>query len=209
MSQVKELLEKRTQSKKKKPNFIRRNVHKKKRLKSSWRRPRGLHNKQRLKKRGHVKNPSSGYRASKRVRGIHKSGLVLVTVSNLNQLNLVTKNQGIVLSSNLGDKKRKIIIEEIKKKGLPLLNLDADKTLARIESKIKERQELQKKKLEKKKEKKKGIEAKVKKEEVKKEEAKKEEAKKEEAEKKEPELTDEEKKKLEKQEKDKLLTKKT
>lgn len=209
MSQVKELLEKRTKIKKKKPNFIRRNIHTKKKLKSSWRRPRGLHNKLRLKKKGHVKNPSSGYKSSKKIRGFHKSGLLPVLVLNLSQLNSITKEQGIVLSSNLGDKKRKIIIEEIKKKGLALLNLDADKTLARIESKIKERQELQKKKLEKKKEKKKGIEAKVKKEEVKKEELKKKEAKKEEAEKKELELTDEEKKKLEKQEKDKLLTKKT
>jgi len=199
MSNLKELLEKRLKIKKRRPVFVRKETRKKKKLKLSWRRAKGLHNKLRLKKKGYVKSPGSGYRVPRRVKGVHKSGLIPVLVSNLNQLNSITKDQGVMLSSKIGDKKRLVFITEIKKRGLTLLNLDADKTITRIESGVKERKELRKKKLEKKKEKKKGIEEKVKKEEVKKKEKEKEE----------PELTEEEKKKLEKQEKDKLLTKKT
>jgi len=199
MKEQKTLLEKRRQIKKKKPAFVRKEYHRKKKLSGAWRRPKGLHNKQRLKRKSHSPNPSSGYRAPSRVRRLHKSGLIPVLISNINQLDSIRKEQGIILSSHLGNKKRALLIREIKKRSLALLNLDADKTLTRIESQIKERQEIQKKKLQKRREKKKGIEEKVKKEEVKKEKEEKEK----------PELTEEEKKKLEKQEKDKLLTKKT
>jgi len=195
MSSAKDLLEKRTQIKKKKPRFIRKDANKKKRLSKAWRRPRGLHNKQRLKRRGVPPSPSSGYRAPKEVRGLHKTGLVPVIVSNIKQLDSMKKDAGVVLSSKIGDKKRHALLLEIKKRNLALLNLDADKTIARIETKMKQRKEEQEKKLKRKEEKRKGIEEKAK--------------KKEEAKKKEPDLTDEEKKKLEKQEKDKLLTKKT
>ncbi|MBW2991148.1 hypothetical protein KY348_05600 [Candidatus Woesearchaeota archaeon] len=223
MMDSKELLDKRTRAKKKKPVFVRRAIHKKKRIGSSWRRPRGLHNKQRLKRRGYLRSPGTGYKAPAKIRGAHRTGLIPVLVSNTRQLAGLTKEHGIILSSKLGDNKRKSLVEEIKKQGLTLLNLDADKTLAGIENKLRERKEEKRKKAEKRKAKKKGIEEKVKKEELKKKEEikkeeevkkkeeteKQEEVKKKAAEKKEAELSDEEKKKLEKQEKDKLLTKRT
>ncbi len=199
MTEVKELLGKRTQAKKKKPGFVRKDHRKKKGLAKLWRRPRGLHNKQRLKKKGHVKNPSSGYRVPAKVRGLHKSGVRPVIISNIGQLESLTKKDGVLLSSRIGDKKRKLLIEELKKKGFPLLNLDADVTITKIDEKVRERQEKKKKKTAEVK-KKKGIEEKVKKAEKTKE--KPEEDKKE-------ELAEDEKKKLEKQEKDKLLTKRT
>lgn len=195
MKDKKSLLEKRTLIKKKKPCFIRKDHHKKKKLGLSWRRARGLHNKQRLQKKGRLKLPKSGYRVPKEIRGFHKTGLFPMIVSNLKHLDLVTDDRGVLLSARIGDQKRKLIIEEIKKRGLVLLNLDADLTLTRIEDKIKRRKEERKKKTDRRKEKKKGIEEKVKKEEKSKE--------------KKEELSDKEKKKLEKQEKDKLLTKKT
>ena len=201
MSDQKALLEKRNRMKKKKPGFIRKDHNKKRKLGVAWRGARGLHNKQRLRKKGHVKTPSSGYGSPKKVKGTHKSGLFPVLVTELSQLSSLKKDTGVILSSRLGDRKRKIITEEIKKKGLVLLNRDADKTIARIEADLKERQAERRKRLEKQKEKKKGIEEKVKKEEAKKKEEKSEEKK--------LELTEEEKKKLEKQEKDKLLTKRT
>ncbi|KYK24575.1 hypothetical protein AYK26_03280 [Euryarchaeota archaeon SM23-78] len=197
MSELKELLEKRIQVKKKRPAFTRKDAHKKKKLRGPWRRPRGLHNKKRLKGRSHGSRPSTGYRAPSSVRGIHRSGLTPVLVSSIRQLASLTKEHGIILSSRLGNKKKQTLIAEIMKKHLVLLNLEPDKTLEQIEAKLKERQKIRKEKFEMRKEKKKGIEEKVKREEAKK------------AEKKEEELTDEEKKKLEKEEKDKLLTKRT
>ncbi len=201
MSNIKALLEKRKETKRKKPLFIRKDIYKKARIGKSWRKPRGLDNKQRLCKRGPAKKISNGYRAPKEIRGFHKSGLMPVIVSNISQLNSITKEQGVILSAKIGNKKRQMLIIEAKKKDLVLLNLDADKTLEKIQAELKQRQESRKKALETDKEKKKSIEEKVKKAEP------KEEIKKEEGKKEEPQLSDEEKKKLEKEEKDKLLTK--
>lgn len=206
MSEFKELLEKRTKAKKKKPKFLRKDHFKKPKLSKKWKKPRGLHNKLRLKKKGHSKNPSRGYGSPVKIRGFHNSGLVPVLVSNIGNLEEITKEKGVLLSSRIGDRKRRAIIEETKKRGFVLLNLDADKVVAKIDLKLKERKDKKKKKKEEKKEKKekkKGIEEKVKKEEKKAEEKKKK------AEMKTEEPTEEEKKKIEKKEKDKFLTKKT
>ena len=217
MSNIKALLEKRKETKRKKPLFIRKDIYKKARIGKSWRKPRGLDNKQRLCKRGPAKKISNGYRAPKEIRGFHKSGLMPVIVSNISQLNSITKEQGVILSAKIGNKKRQMLIIEAKKKDLALLNLDADKTLEKIQVELKQRQESRKKALETDKEKKKSIEEKVKKAEPKEETSKQKlavpeklnfsEIKKEEGKKEEPQLSDEEKKKLEKENKDKLLTK--
>jgi large subunit ribosomal protein L32e len=200
MSDTKKLLEIRKAMKKKRPSFMRKDIYKKSRLGSSWRKPRGLDNKQRLCKRGPAKKISNGYRAPGEIRGLHNSGLIPIVVSNIFQLNALTKEHGVIISGKVGDRKRSLIIAETKKKGLEVLNFDADKRAEQIATELKQRKESQKKKLdeqkEKEKEKKKGIDEKVKKEEQK--EPKKEE---------EAQLSDEEKKKLEKEEKDKLLTK--
>jgi large subunit ribosomal protein L32e len=216
MSDIKALLEKRKAMKKKKPLFIRKDIYKKARVGKSWRKPRGLDNKQRLCKRGPPKKISNGYRAPKEIRGFHKSGLIPIVVSNISQLNSLTKEQGAILSAKIGNKKRQMLINEAKKKNVMLLNLDADKTLEKIQAELKQRQESRKKALEteKEKEKKKSIEEKVKKTES---EPKEETSKQKLADpeklslsgikKEEPQLSDEEKKKLEKEDKDKLLTK--
>jgi large subunit ribosomal protein L32e len=201
MSGTKALLEKRKEIKRKKPLFIRKDIYKKARVGKSWRKPRGLDNKQRLCKRGPAKKISNGYRAPREIRGLHKSGLIPVVVSNLSQLNSLTQEQGAILSAKIGNRKRQMLINEIKKKGLVLLNLDAEKTLEKIQAGLKQRQDIRKKAFETEKEKKKSIEEKTKKESA------KEELVKEEAKKEEPELSDEEKKKQEKEEKDRLLTK--
>lgn len=197
MVDIKALLEQRRRTKKKKPVFSRKDCNRKKRIEDDvWRKPRGTDNKQRLHKKGYKKGPSSGYRAPVLVRGLHKSGLVPVIVSSPKQISMLSKEQGVIISSQTGDRKRKIIIAEAQKKGLTILNLNAEKTTQKIETQLKERKEHRKKQLEAKE--KKSIDEKVKKE------TKKE---KEKEEKKPDQTSDEEKKKLEKEEKDKILTK--
>ncbi len=233
MRDIKELLEKRKATKKGKPFFRKKDYYKSKNLAWRWRKPRGVDNKQRLRKRSHASIPETGLKSPKEVRGLHKSGLTPVIVLNFKQLETLTKEQGLILSSRLGNKKRSMLIEEIKKRGLILLNMDADKTLSKIQAGLKQRQEGRKQELAKEKEaeKKKSIEETVKKEEAEAKEETKGEAKGtakevvEAQEKEEKPLTDEEKtasekladseksiflkKKLEKEEKDKLLTKRT
>ncbi len=213
---IKKLLEKRKVMKKKKPLFRRKEIYRKKKLSKYWRRARGLDNKQRLHKRGAPPVPSNGYRAPKAVRGLHHSGLAPVVVTHIGQLNTMTKEQGIILSANLGNRKRQLLISEIKKRGLMLLNLDAEETLAKIQDELKQRKDLRLKKLEeqKDKEKKKGADEKAKKDKEAAKAGKKEEVapqpKQEEQDKedkKESPESDEEKKKHEKEEKDKLLIK--
>ncbi len=222
MTRIKELLEKRNKMNKKIPAFFRKEHYRKKKIGSGWRKARGLDNKQRLQKRGAPLRPSIGYRGPREARGLHKSGLLPIIVSNVAQLNNVTKELGVIISGKIGDRKRQAILNEIKKKGIALLNLDVDKAIEKIQVRFKQRDDAKKEKLAEtkdEKEKKKNIDEKLKKAEASKQklavpeklnfsEVKKEEIKKEEAKKEEHlELSEEEKKKQEKEEKDKLLTK--
>lgn len=213
--------------KRRKPTFLKKDHYKTKSLAKRWRRPRGVDNKQRLRKRAHAKRPGTGFKSPLLVRGLHKSGLKPVLVSNLKQLDKITKAEGIIVSAKIGDKKRSMLLSEIKKRGLILLNLDADKEITRIQSALKKRQEERKKELlalkekqkaeeEKAKEKakqeekeKKGIDEAITKESLEVKTDKDDQVKANEKEAKEERtLTEEEKKKIEKREKDKVLTKK-
>jgi large subunit ribosomal protein L32e len=191
----KKLLEARERAKKRKPTFGRKDSNKKKRIESDvWRKARGCDNKQRLKRKGHKKTPKQGFRSPIAVRGFDASGLMPILVTNLNQLMNIAQGEGVIVSSNLGDRKRRIVLEAANKKGLTVLNLDASKAIEQIDAKLKQR--AQEKKTQ---------------EEQKKKQVEKKEPKKEApapAEKKEPdsETNEDEKKKQEKEEKDKVLT---
>jgi len=182
------MLELRNQMKKKKPQFIRQDAHKK-RLKKRWIRPRGLHSKVRLKKAGHPKRVSCGYRAPNQVRGLSKEGLVTKLIFNDEGLNDINKEkEGVIIASCVGLKNKIVLLKKAKEKGIKILNINVDEYLKKKEEEIKKRLEEKKKKREKKKEK------------VKEKEGKKED-------KLEEKLSDEEKQELEKKEKDRLLTK--
>jgi large subunit ribosomal protein L32e len=109
--------------KKKKPQFIRTNLNKK-RFKSKWRRPRGMHNKIRLGKRGKPQRPSIGYKSPNSIRGLLKSNKKIFLVSNLKDLEKVNVHENVVLlSSSLGKKKRITILEKCLALNLHVLNI--------------------------------------------------------------------------------------
>jgi large subunit ribosomal protein L32e len=171
MSEKQKMLELRTQMKKRKPVFCRKDCNKKKRIEDDvWRKPRGCDNKQRLKRKGHRKNPSSGYRSPIIIRGLHHSGLMPVLVTTESQIEALTKEHGIIISSKTGGRKKKSLIALAVKKGIRVLNLDVNQTVSEIDTKVKERQAERKKKAEEKQ--KKGLDEKVKKESNKEKEAK-------------------------------------
>jgi len=186
---MKELLELRKQIKRKKPDFVRQDPHKK-RLRKKWVKPRGLHSKVRLKKAGHPKKVSAGYRAPKEVRGLSKEGLKVIIINNESELSKVDKEkEGIIVSGKVGLRNKILLLKKAKENGIKVLNLDVDEYLKRKEEEIRKRFEKKKAKEEKKKAK------------------KKEEKKGKKEEKLEEKLSEEEKKEQEKKEKDKLLTK--
>jgi large subunit ribosomal protein L32e len=88
----------------KKPKFKRWMSQAYKRVKESWRRPRGIHSKVRIRKKGKIKRPSVGYGAPKELRFLHPSGLKEVLVSNLKDLEKVDpKSQAIRIAHTVGE----------------------------------------------------------------------------------------------------------
>lgn len=172
--------------KRKRPSFVRQDFHKK-RLKKRWVKPRGLHSKVRLGKKGHPKKVSSGYGSPKKVRGLSREGLKIIMIHNENELkNIDKEKEGIIVSGKVGLKNKIALLKKAKERGIKVLNLNVDQYIKTKEDEIKKKREEKKKKDGKKKEKK----------EEKKEKDKLEEK-----------LSDEEKKEKDKKEKDKLLTK--
>ncbi len=105
-----------------KPWFKRDDYEKKKKLSSSWRKPRGLFNKMR---RGFpAKGPvvQVGYRAPSAVRGYHPSGFEDVLVKNLADLENVESYQAVRISRTIGARKRQMMLERAFMKGLKVLN---------------------------------------------------------------------------------------
>jgi large subunit ribosomal protein L32e len=174
--------------------FIRKDAHKKKRVPENWRRPKGITNKMRLKRKGHPASVRPGYGTKDSERGKNRHGLFIVQVSNLWELRKLDPKADSALLANIGRKKKMELIAEAEKLGITLSNLNVKafrentaKFLAEKKKETTERKE-EKKQAEKEAEKK----AKEKEEEEKKAKA---------------EETPEEKKKAEKEEMDKILTK--
>ena len=118
------LLEIRKKIKARKPEFIRQDYHKKPGLKRKWRKPKGLHSKLRLNKRGKFKKVSKGYRSPREVRGLHKTGLEERRVDNIKQLDVLdNKKQGVIISSTVGKKNRIVILKRAKELGFSVLNI--------------------------------------------------------------------------------------
>lgn len=137
---MKSLLEIRKIMKAKKPTFLRTDSNRKK-YKNKWRKPRGLQNKRRLQKAGHQKNPSQGFRSPKEVRGLHISGLELIKINNIKELQSVNPTKNIVeLSATVGAKNKIQILEECKSKKIQVVNIkDIDKFIREYNEKLEAR----------------------------------------------------------------------
>ncbi len=187
------LLQQRNAMKAKRPDFVRQQGHSSIRLANDkkWRQPKGQHSKLRRKFRGKVAQPSPGYSSPRLVRGLHRSGLKSVNVSNLFGLEgLKPAEHGIVLSG-MGRKKKIDVVRKALEMKLRIFNLkNPESFLKAVEDELAKKKEEAKKKHDKK--------EKSKEEAVKKAESKKEKE----------ELTAEDKKEAEDQEKRNVLEKK-
>jgi large subunit ribosomal protein L32e len=115
------LLRVRVRQKSKKPEFNFHDSHKKKRLGTSWRKPRGLHNKLRQQVAAKGKLVKPGFGSPRAVRGFHPSGKPEMLVNNVAELNLA-QGCAVRIASSVGMKKRLDIQTEAEKLGIKVLN---------------------------------------------------------------------------------------
>jgi len=120
---IKRLLRLRRLMNSKRPRFIRMNVQGLRRIKDSWRKPRGLDNKIRICRRGYPEMVSVGYRNPKPVRGLHPSGLEEVLVYNPSQLDgLNPKRHCVRIARTVSRRKKLEIAEKAAKLKLRVVN---------------------------------------------------------------------------------------
>lgn len=190
---IEKLLELRQGLKERKPEFIRQDNPKRMKVNYKWRKPKGIHSKIRHRFKGRRKMPSPGYKSPRIVKGLHASGLEIISVHSVDDIAKIKKeSQGAVVSKSVGMKKRLGILRKAKELNVTVLNLNVDEKIKNIEDMINSKKKVTK--------------------ETKKEEAKKEikekEAKIKEQKTEASKLNDESKKESDKKEKDKVLTKK-
>lgn len=105
------------------PEFNRQDHHKKKRVSTSWRRPRGTLSKQRRGIKGKGAKVEAGYRTAKAVRGLHPSGFEEIHVENTDDLEGVDGDtQAVRIGSSVGGRKRERIEDSAEDEGIRVLN---------------------------------------------------------------------------------------
>ena len=96
---IKKALEHRKTIKGKKPKFVKQDIHKKPKLSSAYRKPRGLQSKMRLNKKGYRRTPSQGYGSPSLVKNLTKAGLRPFVVSTVSELDKIdAKSECIIIS---------------------------------------------------------------------------------------------------------------
>lgn len=164
MTDKKTLLEVRKTIKDSKPEFKQQNFGRKKRISDRWRRPRGLQSKMRHRFKGYPIMISKGWRSPVEIRGNSLKGYETVLISNVLELDKVKKDQAVIISGKVGNKKRLAIVEKAEILKIPVINIKVEKFKDAI---AKEKSDKEKQKAEKSEKKKKTIEDSLKKAEKK------------------------------------------
>ncbi len=102
------------------PKFKRQNSKAKKRVRTGWRKPRGIDNKLREKKKGFGYMPSVGYGTEKKIRNT-RNGVELGVAHNLKELESL-KGKSVFIAKNVGNKKRIVLIQKARELGVKVLN---------------------------------------------------------------------------------------
>ena len=106
-----------------KPQFNRQDYHKKKRIPTSWRKPRGGLSKQRRRMKAKGPVVKAGFRSPTASRGLHPSGFEEVRVHNTDDLEGVDGDtQAVRIASKVGGRKRELIEDEAEEREIRVLN---------------------------------------------------------------------------------------
>ena len=92
-------------------------------IKSRWRKPRGIDNKMRTNEKGWPRVANIGWGGPSAVRGLHPTGKEEVLIQNTNDLVAIDKeNQVARIGGTVGGRKRAQILEAAEKLGVKILN---------------------------------------------------------------------------------------
>ena len=117
-----------------KPEFVRQESWRYKRVKPNWRRPRGIDSKMRVEKKGWPASPKVGYGSPKEIKGLHPSGFSEVLVYRIEDLKgLNPEVHAVRIAGSVGRRKRLEIYREAVKIGLKILNPPRDVKALAIE----------------------------------------------------------------------------
>lgn len=131
--------------KKRKPTYLKRQANQFPKLKKvgAWRRPKGMGNKSRRNKRGHIGMLQIGYGSPKEVKGTNRNGYYEVVISNVKELESLDKQTQVgVLSKTLGQKKRLEVLKIAQKNNITITNVvDINSYIKSVEESMKEKKD--------------------------------------------------------------------
>ncbi len=105
------------------PKFVRWLSVSLKRVKSPWRRPKGINSKILEKRKGKLPMPTVGYGAPKEMRYLHPSGFKETIVNNLKDLGRINiEKEAVKIASAVGKKKRSEILKKAGEMKIRVLN---------------------------------------------------------------------------------------
>lgn len=122
-SEIRKLLELRRRLQRRRPKFVRCESWRYKRIKESWRRPRGIDSHMREQRKGWPRLPKIGFASPKKVKGLHPSGYEEVLVYSPKDLEKINpEKQAARIAHTVGLRKRLKIMEEAENLGIKILN---------------------------------------------------------------------------------------
>lgn len=103
--------------------FRRQDSQRYKKVKNTWRKPKGIQSKQRKEEKGHPAKPKVGRKKPEEDREKHPSGYREKLVHNLDEIQQVDKEKTAVrISAKVGKRKRKKIEKKAREKNIKILN---------------------------------------------------------------------------------------
>ncbi|MDW0297050.1 MAG: 50S ribosomal protein L32e [Nitrososphaeraceae archaeon] len=134
----KELLQLRKKIADKRPDFVRQESWRYKKLATNWRKPKGKDNKMRKQVSGVPALVKVGYKGPRKSRGLHPSGYNDVLIFNTNDLTRIDpKIDAIRIAHGVGHKKRLDILNEATKLKIKVLNPGKIEKVEKVETKPK------------------------------------------------------------------------